>query len=402
MHTQLSLLGGSSESDPNKRYRSARYDFGAGPVAPTEFFAHALLRHIRPDRLIVLGTPGSMWDVLLESFGLGDAHDKLLLELIDAAASDATDQAQLDRLAPLLAAALDVEVRLRLIPYGRTLAEQIAILRVMAADIAPASDVSLDLTHGLRHLPMLAQMSALYLRKAKNVEIRGIYYGALDLRRDGVTPVMDLKGLLHMADWVGALHSFDKDGDYGVFEPLLRDDLGDTAGLLRDAAFYERSSRPGDARGKLRQFRKALATTPPTGIGALFTTTLDQRIGWIDGQDQYHRQRTLAQHYLASADYLRAAIMGFEAFLTRQVRLQQLGDAQNHDIRRQAKDRFEDRCRRGLPICDDYYHLRALRNALAHGDRNNQGSIQAALSSPQKLAADLAGVFERLLPEAET
>lgn len=397
-HVQVSLLGGSSQLDPSKRYRPARYDFGSGPGEPSEFFAAALLRHVRPDRLVILGTSGSMWDVLLESLEPSENHHDLLLELIDAAAADRVTQAQLDALAPRLEAILAAEVRLRLIPYGRNPAEQLDILQRIAADIDPEDTVSLDVTHGLRHLPMLAQMSALYLRKARRVTIRGIYYGALDMTRDNVTPVMDLKGLLEIADWVGALHTFDKDGDYGVFQPLLTASMGDDAALLNEAAFFERTNRPGDARGRLRRFRTRLAETSLAGIARLFEGTLRSRTDWVEGQQLYQRQALLARQYLDTDDYLRATMIGFEAFITRQVAIQGLNNPDSHTERDRAKKHYEER----RPCPDDwraYQQLRNLRNSLAHGDRNVRGEAQRDLSDPQRLKASLTRLFDQLLPE---
>jgi hypothetical protein len=40
--------------------------------------------------------------------------------------------------------------------------------------------------------------------------------------------VLRLGGLLAMLDWVDALAPYDKDGDYGVFAPLLAADGMDT------------------------------------------------------------------------------------------------------------------------------------------------------------------------------
>lgn len=65
------------------------------------------------------------------------------------------------------------------------------------------------------------------------------------MTRDAVTPVMNLRGLLDIADWTGAVQSFDKDGDYSVFAPLIREQLPAAAGLLKESAFYERTTRPG-------------------------------------------------------------------------------------------------------------------------------------------------------------
>ena len=395
-HIQISLLGGSSQTDKNKRYREACYKFGNGSEEQTEYFSFALCRHLQPDRLVILGTSGSMWDVLLESLHLANANETLFYELIDSAAADAVTQAQLDKLAPLVHATVNADVRLYLIPYGRTAEEQIEILRVMAADVTQDSNVSLDVTHGLRHLPMLTQMSALYLRKARNVAIHGIYYGALDMTQNGVTPVMDLSGLLEIADWVGALHTFDKDQDYGVFSDLLNSSHGHDAELLSEAAYFERSSRPQEARGKLRKFRKLLDERPLNGVAGLFADTLRERTAWVQEENLYRRQATLARRYLQTGDYLRATVMGFEAFLTLQVQRQKLGDAENHTVREQAKQAYES-SKRNHSDYGSYRTLRDLRNALAHGSRSNRKIVQAALNSADTLAATLEQLFAALL-----
>ena len=59
------------------------------------------------------------------------------------------------------------------------------------------------------------------------------YYGALDMTRDAVTPVMNLRGLLDIADWTaGQSNLSDKDGDYSVFAPLMRGTVAGGGGLV--------------------------------------------------------------------------------------------------------------------------------------------------------------------------
>jgi CRISPR-associated Csx2 family protein len=172
-HTLISFLG-RGNPDRGKRYRQATYEFGAGQRQTTEFFGLGLTRQVQPDRLLILGTTGSMWDVLLFSLGLDQEHDEALLALTESADADRTTQEELDRLIPVVSERLGLQVTLRLIPYGRDTGEQVEISQRMARDMAEGDAVTLDVTHGLRHLPMLAQMSALYLRRVKGVEVRGL------------------------------------------------------------------------------------------------------------------------------------------------------------------------------------------------------------------------------------
>lgn len=398
-HTLISFLG-SGNPDRGKRYRKATYEFGAGQRQTTEFFGLGLTRQIGPDRLLILGTTGSMWDVLLFSLGLGQEHDEALLALTESADADRTTQAKLDHLTSVVSERLGLPVALRLIPYGRDAGEQVEILQQMALDITEDDAVTLDVTHGLRHLPMLAQMSALYLRRVKHVEVHGLYYGAFDMTRNGLTPVMNLRGLLDIADWTGAVQSFDKDGDYDVFASLMREQSPAAASLLRESAFYERTTRPGQARNKLRELTILLEQQPLTGIGSLFAPTLHARLSWHREDRLYLRQQVLARLYLEHGDFLRATLLGFEAFITRLMYQQGMTNPDNWKHRETAKDQFETLNKTIYPRNDEYQRyclLRDLRNHLAHGNASPRAEIQKALASAEQLRGFLDDLLSSLL-----
>lgn len=401
-HTLISFLG-RGNPDRSKRYRQATYQFATGQQQTTEFFGLGLTQQIRPDRLLILGTTGSMWDVLLFSLGLGQEHDDALLELTESADADRTAQEELDPLTSVVSTQLGLPVTLRLIPYGWDTDGQVGILQRMASAIAEGDAVTLDVTHGLRHLPMLAQMSALYLRRVKNVEIRGLYYGALDMTRDGLTPVMNLRGLLDIADWTGAVQSFDKDGDYGVFMPLTWEQSPTAASLLKESAFYERTTRPGQARNKLRELIALLDQQPLVGIGALFAPILRARLAWCQEERLYLRQQALARLYLKHGDFLRAALLGFEALITRLVQQQGIPNPNpdNWTQRETVKKKYETQNKATHPRSAQYQRyclLRDLRNHLAHGNTPPQVEIQKALVSAKQLHDLLDDLFKHLLP----
>ena len=47
--------------------RPTRYDYGDGSEEPpAAFFGWSLQRRLQPDRLVILGTSGSIWDHLFE------------------------------------------------------------------------------------------------------------------------------------------------------------------------------------------------------------------------------------------------------------------------------------------------------------------------------------------------
>ncbi|MDP2901540.1 MAG: TIGR02221 family CRISPR-associated protein [Methylovulum sp.] len=391
-HILISFLGKSRKQEG--QYKQACYQFD-GTQQSARFFSFALNRHIQPERLVMLGTSGSMWDVLCEQLGT-DSHEQWA-NLSEAVETDSVSQQQLDAFALPVSQALQVDCQLKRIPYGDNLAEQVEILQIMASAIQAGDTVSLDLTHGLRHLPMLGLLSAMYLKTARNVTINGIYYGALDRTKDGLTPVMQLDGLLNIADWLNALDGFNKTGNLAPFSDLLQRDgmAAETANCLADAAFFENTLNIPNARSPLKKFTEA-TKNGLSGIGALFEDSLRKRIAWHKEDKLYLRQRENAYFYLQQGDYLRAATLGYEAFITLHVQqdtsIPRL-NSENYEHREQIKAALKNNRN------NDYKLLSNLRNALAHGLRSPMKQVQTALSNQANLHAELSRLFNTLLPK---
>lgn len=399
--TLISFLGRVQKGENG--YRTTRYAFDGEPDEPTAFIGWSLRRRLNPDRLVILGTAGSMWDHLFErDIVLGTEAEDERLALQDATETKTVTDALLEPLTPLLAQQLGCEVRLVLIPYCRTETEQLELLRIMAAEVNPGDRVHLDVTHGFRHLPMLALLSALHLREIKKAKIVGIWYGAYD-PDTGEAPVYDLAGLLRIADWIGTLHTFDKDGDYGVFADLMEQDGVSThqANYLRRAAFRERTSNAWGARTDLRNLDAVLCSGLP-GVSALFADQLKTRIRWHKGQDLLACQRELAVEYLDRGDYVRATIYAFEGFVTSLIDDKKHEQFWNFQDRDKARRDYQSGLRGERSLLSDYFLLKALRNALAHGtrpdDRKIAQEVERVLSDPTLLQEGLRRLIKKLLP----
>jgi hypothetical protein len=318
---------------------------------------------------------------------------------MDAEAEGRVDQALLDNLSGVLARAAGREVVPRLIPFGRTDAEQHAILNTISAVVGPG-EVSFDLTHGFRHLGMVGMLSAFMLERIGRLSVRSLWYGALDMTNEaGVAPVLRLDGLAAIQRWVGALDRFDASGDYGVFAPLLEADgvAPDKARCLEAAAFYERTFNLGDAARRLRTFRAALAAPLP-GASGLFQARLAERLGWIDERDLSARQARLARQYLERADFVRAAAFAWEALVSRECAGFDWDNRETRKAAQEALDRKLDAPDVDPSDSEACRTIRALRNALAHGTPPQSQRFRDLLRSPERLREALRGAIDRLLP----
>lgn len=378
MTTLISFLG-KGRADPRTGYRTARYRFDNGAVHTTPFFGLALRAQIEPDRLILVGTAGSMWDVFFDA----GAADTDAVELLDAVEAEAVSDTQLAAFETRLADRLGIPVTCLLIPYARDTVEQTTVLGTLASALKRNETVALDVTHGFRHLPMLALVAARYLRHVVGVRIAGLYYGALEMTPPGGdTPVLELTGLMTLLDWVEALAVYEHSGDYGVFAPLLAADglPPNRAQLLARAAFFERTSNPVRARETLGSVFDDIARHDGA-VGRLFRETLAERVRWHRQPTRAAWERTLGQAYLARGDYLRAATYLYEAFVSRAC---ENAHADPNDFT-QRKAAY-DEARAAAP---EVKTLEYLRNALAHGVRPQNEQSTRDLAEVDKLKARL-------------
>ena len=385
MTTLISFLGkGRYEKDG---YRTARYRFDGAFMREVPFFGMALDDYLKPDRLILVGTSGSMWDVFFEREG--HQNDESLLELIEAVESDAVDTSLLQSHAGHLAERLGHPVDCLLIDYARDPAGQARLLGQLAASLTEGEHIAMDVTHSFRHLPMLALIAARFLTRVRNVLIEDIYYGAYDMKdpASDEVPVLRLKGMLKMLDWVDALSSYDKDGDYSVFSGLLADDgmPEGRARILESASFQERVNHLEGARQKLSASLEAIATHQGP-LGSLFRPELEARVAWVRKPERSQRELALADAYLARRDYLRTAIFLLEGLITREVDRRK-GIANNYEERDEARKALGQNDKR-------FKQLEWLRNALAHGQRS-QDTATAKLLSDESALRDALQRFIR-------
>lgn len=386
----ISFLGKSKAHDG---YQKTRFRFEDGSILENRYIGLTLVEQLETlDSLVLLGTSGSMWDIFFTEMDEMGAYEQPLSGLIEAASMEAVQAEHLAQVTPLLEQQLGMVCHPVLIPHGEDRQQQMEILRLLSTWVAQGDTVYMDLTHGFRHLPMLGLMSALYLQSIKNVKIAGLFYGAYDMTKEGITPVLRLDGLLEIADWIRAMSSYDKDGDYGVFAALLPPTPETEA--LREAAFHERSINPEPARQKLTTFynwfRQPSNRLPPAA--ELFRGALEERVSWFRSGKREDWEKNLAKIYLERKDYLRAAIFGFESIITRTTKALGL-----------QMDIFEDRKRAKEMHKEEsgskaFTQLDHLRNNLAHGFRPRGQAVQNSTQTEQNLKETLTKLFKQLLP----
>lgn len=324
-HHLISFIGAGD-------YELAHYRFPDWSTAEeARFFGAALLQYLRHqvanssgrhgvDRVVFIGTARSAFNALPEAFGLRSPALAGCVSSLRTAARDGDEgrlRPLLAELAGPLAAHVGLPCELRVLPDASSSESQIDAVAVIVEGILERDRVTLDVTHGLRHLPMLALTAALLLRHARKAEIAGIWYGALDLRQGReAAPAVDLAGLLEVANWVSAFAIYEHSGDFGPFAECLSDpQMTQATEKLREASFLERAARLVMLPDAIDAFTKA-APSPWPGMAGLFENSIRKRLEDVAGIDLYRRQRQLTYLNIRTGDPIRAAVYAYEALIT--------------------------------------------------------------------------------------
>ena len=110
-HALVTFLGRTPKDTDG--YRTTRYRFPDGSESePTAFLGWTLAKRLRPDRLVVLGTTGSMWDFLGEQAGIAEGDEGMgeLWESLERTVNEGrVSEKDLAALAPLVSRHVGIE-----------------------------------------------------------------------------------------------------------------------------------------------------------------------------------------------------------------------------------------------------------------------------------------------------
>jgi CRISPR-associated Csx2 family protein len=233
-HTLITFIGtGSLDRNNNakREYRQATYTYNGQEVGCDSFVSSVLYDYLEVDRLILIGTAKSMWEEVYLRFSekqglsLDDDYYLHLAGLSESSRFDTPlDSFDLSK----VEAVLGEGSHIRLIPYGLNESEQWDIFHVLNEvfqELEEGEEVSLDITHAFRSLPLFSFTAMTYLQDVttKNVKLSGIYYGMLDVAKefDGKAPIVNLSLILELQDWIKGAYAFIQYGHADLLSSLV-------------------------------------------------------------------------------------------------------------------------------------------------------------------------------------
>ncbi|MDJ1168903.1 TIGR02221 family CRISPR-associated protein [Roseofilum sp. BLCC_M154] len=248
----ISSLGAGSLDRNNaaaRAYRTAKYRMNdSDKDYEKSFIASVLYEHLELDGIIFIGTVKSMWEEVYRAFaqetgkdfhedewiGLAEQIEKLDLN----SSLDSLDLSPVETV-------LGDRSKCILIKYGLNEAElQENLDRIFKiVDYLEAGDeLYIDITHSFRSLSIFLFIVLIFLNdleQERNIKIKGVFYGMLDVIREvGHAPVVDLKSLFDLTQWIKGAYSLKEFGNGYLISQLL-DEQGETELANRIEALSE-------------------------------------------------------------------------------------------------------------------------------------------------------------------
>ncbi len=379
----MSFLGtGSFESKEKRTYKQADYHLGEKDLGCYPFLSAALKKHYNVDTMLLIGTVHSMWEEVYRWFA-EDSHipvDEAIYFRIAEECEKANSNSALlltDKLA--IEKVLGIDSKVILVKYGideTEVIDNINIILGLQEFLKNNDELIIDITHAFRSLPIFMMNLLLYLRIVckKKVFIPHIHYGMFEVIPEfGFVPIIDLKAIVEVNDWITGAFSFSEFGNAYKISQLvysqdkscskLLDEFSDLMNLNHLSGIQSLAQRLSSIKNK--EFNTLLPTLTITPIVNDFINSFGVR-----NEKPSLFQLKVARWQLKHRKYAQAFLTTNEAMITYVCEQNGL-QWDDYYCREQAKNVLGSHFANGPLKCEHrlrevYKKLKPLRNCTAH------------------------------------
>ena len=394
----ISSLGTGSKRDGS--YMKANYEINQEKYE-TSFIADALNKNLDFDKIYLVGTKKSIWDEAYLAFG-GES-EAYLEELYEKKELGEIDDEVLNEFRTTLPSLETIIVK-----YGLDndeLWDNFSEFLNIAKDLEDGDELYLDITHSFRSLALMSFVMAQFAHTIsnKNFKIAGVFYGMFEYQGEngGVTPIVDIKILLEIQDWIKAIDAIKH---YSDFNPLVR--LLDENSIEKDVqnTFINLNNTISLANiASIRQFidtaSKKIRTVQNSEnkIVKLLAPEILSLVDRLNREKMSDFQYELALWFYENKNYALSYMALGEAIITKTCELKlPRENSEDKDIREEAKRRIDH------PY-DKYYWqhgkdkdtVSEIRNNIAHQLNNRKDRVNQDIERLKKFLDDFKAYFEK-------
>ena len=390
----ISFLGtGSIVSKETRTYRTANYYLGGQDLGNYPFISAALRKHYDIDCILLVGTVHSMWEEVYRWFC--EDNKQAIDEDAYFSIGDACEKSKYfsELVIPhkeLIEQTMGGESKVVLIKYGLNEEEiriNTDIILGLQQYLHNNDELIVDVTHAFRSLPLFMMNLLIYLKNVsqKKISITHIHYGMLDISNElGYAPIIDLKSMMDVNDWITGAYSFSEFGNSYKISKLVENEDKGVSTLLQEFsnlmnlnhlhAIQKISQRLGAIKNK------SYATLlPELTINPIVQSFINQFN--VNGNNHSLFQLKVARWQLDHRKYAQAMLTAQESMITYVCEQNEL-KWDDYDNRELAKSLLSYKIIPGAR-CDKrlkkiYRDLKPLRNCTAH-------SIETTKNVPEML-----------------
>lgn len=370
----------------NREYKPTVYRFGDDQNSDisASFFGVALQKNLlaknRDVRCwLLMGTHQSIWQTLLEIIPEEKQGDlsEIFIQIADEVATDGfVKNKTLQNWEESINSFTKTKILFRLVGDGSNKESQENIWKAIDEAVKVADKIVVDVTHGLRHQPIIASFMVMFLRWAKNIEHIEMFYGAFDLadKSKGFCPVLELPICNELLKASEAISNFYQTGNF----VKLGESLKLSSENVEKVAFSieMNKSDKGTASKLLKELeQKSLNLNPiEKSIEPLMKEALDWQ-GMASLAYVYQRRSEVAFEH---QQYFQAIALLWEALRT----AGQISNPNSHHNRRNA----EEKIKKSLPNHESeiFQIIGYLRNAVMHGTDPETSKVEQKVIKARK------------------
>ncbi|MFQ3590356.1 MAG: TIGR02221 family CRISPR-associated protein [Chloracidobacterium sp.] len=384
------FIGKGKQKANGTGYEQATYVFSNGEEQSASVFGTALLAHLarqnRPAELwLVMGTAASIWDALVEL--VPDDQISSIEKIWDAVSravrQEDMTQPLLDEWSAALSQTSRVKVVCELVGPANDRDSQMRVWKALYRNVGVGDDLTLDITHGLRHQPVLMAFMATTLRWFRRLASVEMYYGAFEFGNQ----VIELPLCQDLLDVTEALATYRYTDDFGqlvnVFGRLAAPEA-DLLDKLEQAAYADNVNRVTK-----KAVNKARAQLSAVGeVAALdraLAEALDEPLSWIAGDTLAQRLRRKAETAFAANQRLKGIVLLYEALCVAGCQKFEIDEPLSYDSRREAGKKIKEEL--GSDYASHFKNIANLRNAVVHGTDPEDQDLKAPLDALNPKAA---------------
>lgn len=379
----ISSLGTGKKG--NTGYKKAKYQMDDKTCYETSLIADALKKHYKIDNIFLIGTKKSIWDEVYMLFG---GEDETYLEKLYTRKEEGKiTKDDLD----LLNKTLGQESKCFIIDYGineEELWSNFEIFLKISEHIKNGDQIFLDITHSFRSLSLMSFVMTQFASSIsdKNFTIQGVYYGMFEYNYESpenITPVVDIKILLEIQEWIKAIDAIKRYSDFGPLVRMLENDNKIEKDVKNSFVQLNNSIKMANLAAFeifIKNASKKIKTISNSSnkIVKLLAPEIIKLVNNLNKEKKSMFQFTLAQWFYKNKNYAFSYLALYESIISKSCELKGY-DVNNHDLREEAKKSI------GNDKYGKYFYTKRdnpsfansisnIRNSIAHqnNDRQNQ------------------------------